>query len=414
MDLYEYQARELLQENNVPVPEGIFASTVDEAVEAARSIGYPCVIKAQVRIGHRGQAGGVKIVHDEEEARFMAQHILGMTIHGHKVRGLLIVKAASILHEYYVSISVDRSSRDYDVLATAAGGTEVEEIAREHPEHVKRLHINPLDNFDFEAAQKMAQEIGFHHADNDQAAQVLLDMWHTFIENDATLVEINPLAKIGHPEDESSKRLIALDAKISLDSNAAFRHDNWHRFDTTFEQDPLEARAAQYDLHYVHLDGEVGVIGNGAGLVMSSIDAVADAGARYEQPIKPANFLDIGGGASAQIMAESLSIVMSDSKVQSVFVNVYGGITSCKLVAQGILQAVTQLEESGEQVKDIVIRFDGNEGAEGLEILHQAAHPRIHVAHTMIEAAENAVRKAADALHITAVESADSANSEEA
>ncbi|WP_418968601.1 ADP-forming succinate--CoA ligase subunit beta [Alloscardovia omnicolens] len=400
MDLYEYQARELLAENNVPIPDGIFASTVEEALDAANSIGYPCVLKAQVRIGHRGQAGGVKIVHDEEEARFMSEHILGMTIHGHKVRGLLVVKAASILHEYYVSISVDRSSRDYDVLATAAGGTEVEEIAREHPEFVKRLHINPLENFDFEAAQKMAQEIGFHHADNDQAAQVLLDMWHTFIENDATLVEINPLAKIGKPEDESTKRLIALDAKISLDSNAAYRHDNWQRFDTHFDQDSLEARASEHDLHYVRLNGEVGVIGNGAGLVMSSIDAVADAGENYLTPIKPANFLDIGGGASAEIMAESLSIVMSDPKVQSVFVNVYGGITSCKLVAQGILQAVDHLKNSVQEITDIVIRFDGYEASEGLKILNQASHPRIHVARTMIEAAQNAVARAADVLGI--------------
>ncbi|WP_018143674.1 ADP-forming succinate--CoA ligase subunit beta [Alloscardovia criceti] len=400
MDLFEYQARELLEENNVPIPHGLFATTVEEAVEKAKEIGFPCVLKAQVRIGHRGQAGGVKIVHDEDEARFMSEHILGMTIHGHKVRGLLVVEAASILHEYYVSISVDRSSRDYDVLATAAGGTEVEEIAREHPEFVKRLHINPLEDFDFAAAQDMAREIGFHHADNDQAAQVLLEMWHVFQDSDATLVEINPLAKIGQPEDESSKHLIALDAKISLDGNAAFRHDNWSRFHTTFDQDSLETRAAEHDLHYVHLGGNVGVIGNGAGLVMSSIDAVADAGVAYTTPLKPANFLDIGGGASADVMAESLSIVLADAQVESVFVNVYGGITSCKLVAEGILAAAKQLESDHTEIKDIVVRFDGNEAAEGLALLHEAAHPRIHVAQTMQEAAQTAVRIAAQTLGI--------------
>ncbi|MFC0266015.1 ADP-forming succinate--CoA ligase subunit beta [Alloscardovia macacae] len=400
MDLYEYQARELLAENNVPIPEGIFAATADEAVEAADRIGYPCVLKAQVRIGHRGQAGGVKIVHDAEEARYMSEHILGMTIHSHKVRGLLVVEAASILHEYYVSISVDRSSRDYDVLATAAGGTEVEEIAREHPEFVKRLHIGPLDNFDFSAARKMAQNIGFHHADNDQAARILLDMWHVFQNTDATLVEINPLAKVGNPDDESTKHLVALDAKISLDSNAAFRHDNWSRFDTHFEQDQLESRAQEHGLHYVHLDGQVGVIGNGAGLVMSSIDAVADAGSLYDTPLKPANFLDIGGGASAELMAESLSVVMSDPQVESVFVNVYGGITSCRLVAEGILEAVHSLESANESVKDIVIRFDGYEAEEGLALISRAGHPRIHVARTMQETADKAVAIAAENLHI--------------
>ncbi|TCD54781.1 ADP-forming succinate--CoA ligase subunit beta [Alloscardovia theropitheci] len=399
MDLYEYQARELLQEKDVPIPEGIFASTVEEAVQAANTIGYPCVLKAQVRIGHRGQAGGVKIVHDEDEARFMSEHILGMTIHGHKVRGLLVVEAASILHEYYVSISVDRSSRDYDVLATAAGGTEVEEIAKEHPEFVKRLHINPLDDFDINAAEKMAQEIGFHHADTSQAAHILLEMWKVFIENDATLVEINPLAKVGIPDDEASKHLMALDAKISLDSNAAFRHDGWSRFATSYGHDELEAQAAQLGLHYVHLDGNVGVIGNGAGLVMSSIDAVADAGQDFDPKIKPANFLDIGGGASAQLMAQSLDIVMSDPQVKSVFINVYGGITSCKQVAQGIIEAVDKLIQNGTTLCDIVVRFDGNEATEGLTILDNAHHDNIHVAQTMDSAAEEAVNIAARILN---------------
>ena len=230
MDLYEYQARQLLEEQDIPTPDAIFAQNSHEVAEAADKIGYPCVIKAQVKIGHRGQAGGVKIAHNRDEAILESESILPMTIHGHKVSGVLVAEAKNILHEYYVSISVDRTSRDFDVLATANGGTEVEEIAKEHPESVKRLHINALGDFDMEAAKRMAGQIGCYHADLDQAANILLRMWQCFKDNDATLVEINPLAKIGDPDDEASKSLCALDAKISLDGNAAFRHDGWARF----------------------------------------------------------------------------------------------------------------------------------------------------------------------------------------
>ena len=227
MDLYEYQARELLEEQGIATPKAVFAQNSHEVAQAAEGIGYPCVVKAQVKIGHRGQAGGVRLAKTRDEAILASEDILPMTIHKHKVSGVLVAEAKNILHEYYVSISVDRSSRDFDVLATANGGTEVEEIAREHPESVKRLHIDALEDFDIEAATKMAESIGFYHADVDQAAQILLKMWRCFKENDATLVEINPLAKIGDPDDESSKTLCALDAKISLDDNAAFRHDGW-------------------------------------------------------------------------------------------------------------------------------------------------------------------------------------------
>ena len=309
MDLYEYQARELLEEQHIPTPRAVFAQNSHEVAEAADAIGYPCVIKAQVKIGHRGQAGGVKIAHNRDEAILLSESILPMTIHGHKVNGVLVAEAKNILHEYYVSISVDRTSRDFDVLATANGGTEVEEIAKEHPESVKRLHINALGDFDMEAAKRMAGQIGFYHADLDQAANILLRMWQCFKDNDATLVEINPLAKIGDPDDEASKSLCALDAKISLDGNAAFRHDGWARFDDPMQADPFEAAAAEHGLHYVHLDGQVGVIGNGAGLVMSSLDAVWDAGKEQGTNVTPANFLDIGGGASAAVMSDSLSIV---------------------------------------------------------------------------------------------------------
>ena len=299
MDLYEYQARQLLEEQDIPTPDAIFAQNSHEVAEAADKIGYPCVIKAQVKIGHRGQAGGVKIAHNRDEAILESESILPMTIHGHKVSGVLVAEAKNILHEYYVSISVDRTSRDFDVLATANGGTEVEEIAKEHPEAVKRLHIDALGDFDLAAATEMAQSIGFYHADVDQAAQILLKMWRCFKDNDATLVEINPLAKIGDPDDESTKQLSALDAKISLDDNASFRHDGWARFVDPIVPDPFEQRAREHGLHYVHLHGEVGVIGNGAGLVMSSLDAVSGAGEEQGTNIKPANFLDIGGGASA-------------------------------------------------------------------------------------------------------------------
>ncbi len=393
MDLYEYQARQLLEEQGIPTPKGIYAQNSHEVAEAAEKLGYPNVVKAQVKIGHRGQAGGVKLAKTRDEAILASEEILPMTIHNHKVNGVLVAEGKNILHEYYVSISVDRSSRDFDVLATANGGTEVEEIAKEHPESVKRLHIEALDDFDMEAARKMAESIGFYHADVDQAADILLKMWRCFKENDATLVEINPLAKIGDPDDESSKMLCALDAKISLDDNAAFRHDGWKRFDDPMANDELERRAKEHGLHYVHLHGQVGVIGNGAGLVMSSLDAVSGAGEDLGANVKPANFLDIGGGASAEVMAASLGIVLGDPQVESVFINVYGGITSCEQVAQGILEAL----ESLPSVKPIIVRFDGNAAAEGLSILGASNNPNIHVASTMEEAAYEAARIASSA-----------------
>lgn len=391
MDLYEYQARQLLEEQGIATPNGIFARDVDEVAQAADTIGYPCVIKAQVKIGHRGQAGGVKIAHTREEAVAAANAIFPMAIHGHKVRGVLVAEAKNVIHEYYVSISVDRTSRDFDVLATANGGTEVEEIAKAHPESVKRLHINALDTFDLDAATEMAKNIGFYHADVDQAARILLNMWQCFKANDATLVEINPLAKIGDPDDESSKSLCALDAKISLDDNAAFRHDGWKRFAGASQLDPYEQRAKELGLHYVHLQGQVGVIGNGAGLVMSSLDAVSGAGEEQGTGIKPANFLDIGGGASSEVMRNSLEIVLSDPQVKSVFVNVYGGITSCEQVAAGILGALQAIET----VKPIVVRFDGNAAQEGLRMLSDANDPHLHVFDTMEEAAQQAAHIAA-------------------
>lgn len=393
MDLYEYQARQLLSEQGIPTPKGIYAQNSHEVAEAAEKLGYPNVVKAQVKIGHRGQAGGVKLAKTRDEAILASEEILPMTIHNHKVNGVLVAEGKNILHEYYVSISVDRSSRDFDVLATANGGTEVEEIAKEHPESVKRLHIEALDDFDMEAARKMAESIGFYHADVDQAADILLKMWRCFKENDATLVEINPLAKIGDPDDESSKMLCALDAKISLDDNAAFRHDGWKRFDDPMANDELERRAKEHGLHYVHLHGQVGVIGNGAGLVMSSLDAVSGAGEDLGSNVKPANFLDIGGGASAEVMAASLGIVLSDPQVESAFINIYGGITSCEQVAQGILEAL----ESLPSVKPIIVRFDGNAAAEGLSILGASNNPNIHVASTMEEAAYEAARIASSA-----------------
>ena len=393
MDLYEYQARQLLEEQGIPTPKGIYAQNSHEVAEAAEKLGYPNVVKAQVKIGHRGQAGGVKLANTRDEAILASEESLPMTIHTHKVNGVLVAEGKNILHEYYVSISVDRSSRDFDVLATANGGTEVEEIAKEHPESVKRLHIEALDDFDMEAARKMAESIGFYHADVDQAADILLKMWRCFKENDATLVEINPLAKIGDPDDESSKMLCALDAKISLDDNAAFRHDGWKRFDDPMANDELERRAKEHGLHYVHLHGQVGVIGNGAGLVMSSLDAVSGAGEDLGANVKPANFLDIGGGASAEVMAASLGIVLGDPQVESVFINVYGGITSCEQVAQGILEAL----ESLPSVKPIIVRFDGNAAAEGLSILGASNNPNIHVASTMEEAAYEAARIASSA-----------------
>lgn len=393
MDLYEYQARQLLEEQGIPTPKGIYAQNSHEVAEAAEKLGYPNVVKAQAQNRSSWSSGWRQACKTRDEAILASEEILPMTIHNHKVNGVLVAEGKNILHEYYVSISVDRSSRDFDVLATANGGTEVEEIAKEHPESVKRLHIEALDDFDMEAARKMAESIGFYHADVDQAADILLKMWRCFKENDATLVEINPLAKIGDPDDESSKMLCALDAKISLDDNAAFRHDGWKRFDDPMANDELERRAKEHGLHYVHLHGQVGVIGNGAGLVMSSLDAVSGAGEDLGSNVKPANFLDIGGGASAEVMAASLGIVLSDPQVESAFINVYGGITSCEQVAQGILEAL----ESLPSVKPIVVRFDGNAAAEGLSILGASNNPNIHVASTMEEAAYEAARIASSA-----------------
>lgn len=393
MDLYEHQARELLEEQGIDTPRAIFVQDVRDVAKAAETIGCPVVVKAQVKIGHRGQVGGVELARTPQEAVEAAERILPMTIHGHKVRGVLVAEAKNILHEYYVSISVDRGSRDYDVLATANGGTEVERIAQEHPESVKRLHISALEDFDLDAATAMAESIGFYHADVDQAAQILLRMWECFRENDATLVEINPLAKIGDPDDEASKKLCALDAKISLDGNAAFRHGGWERFADPTASDPLERRASEHGLHYVHLKGQVGVIGNGAGLVMSSLDAVSFAGQDQGTGVQPANFLDIGGGASAEVMCRSLEIVLDDPQVESVFINVYGGITSCEQVALGILEAMEELDVD----KPLIVRFDGNAAREGLAILRRADRGNIHVAETMEHAAAQAARLAAQA-----------------
>lgn len=392
MDLYEYQARELLEEQGIPTPKAVYAQNSHEAAKAADLIGYPCMVKAQVKIGHRGQAGGVRKAQDRDAVVEETEDILPRTIHGHKVSGVLVAEAKNVLHEYYVSISVDRSSRDFDVLATANGGTEVEQIAKEHPEAVKRLHIEALDDFGPEDARAMAEAIGFYHADVDQAADILLRMWRCFRDNDATLVEINPLAKIGDPDDEASKSLCALDAKISLDDNASWRHDGWTRFADAEAADPLEQRAREHGLHYVRLDGQVGVIGNGAGLVMSSLDAVSGAGQEQGTGVRPANFLDIGGGASASVMADSLGLVLSDPNVRSVFVNVYGGITSCEQVAEGILDA----ERTIGAGKPIVVRFDGNAAEQGLARLASAQEPNIHVAATMEDAAQEAARLAAD------------------
>lgn len=388
MDLYEHEAKQLLDEAGIPTPRAIYAQNSHDVALAVEEIGLPCVIKAQVKIGHRGQAGGVKLVHTRDEAILASEQLLPMTIHGHKVSGVLVAEAKNILHEYYISIAIDRNSRDFDVLATANGGTEVEEIAREHPEAVKRLHISPLEDFNIDAARAMAQQIGFYHADEEQAAQILLKMWQVFKDNDATLVEINPLAKIGDPDDDATKSLCALDAKITLDDNAAYRHDGWQQFADPYAANELETRAKQLGLHYVKLAGEVGIIGNGAGLVMSSLDAVDGAAKQQGSDIKPANFLDIGGGASAQVMKQSMEIVLSDPKVRVVFINVYGGITSCKEVATGILQSLDEIAA----IRPIVVRFDGNAAAEGLSILQSANNPQINVANTMEEAAQCAVR----------------------
>ena len=384
MDLFEYQARDLFESHQIPVLAGAVATTADQAYSAAEKIGGKVVVKAQVKVGGRGKAGGVKLAENAADAKEKAGAILGMDIKGHIVKKVMIAQAAPIESEYYLAILLDRANRNFLVMASVAGGMEIEEVAHKTPEKLARVGIDPNKGIDKAQALEIAKSGQFPADVLDQVGDVLVKLWQAFIKEDATLMEINPLVKT------TDGKVIALDGKVTLDDNAIFRHPEHEALVDHDATNPLEKLAKEKDLYYVKLDGQVGIIGNGAGLVMSTLDVVAYAGEKYG--VKPANFLDIGGGASAEVMANGLSIILGDSDVKSVFVNVFGGITACDAVANGIVQALEIL--GSKATKPIVVRLDGNNVELGRKILSEANHPLIQQIETMDGAAAKAAELA--------------------
>ena len=384
MDLFEYQARDLFEAHQIPVLAGAVAATPEAAEAAAAKMGGKVVVKAQVKIGGRGKAGGVKLAENAADAKEKAKAILGMDIKGHTVHQVMIAQAAPIAAEYYMAILLDRANRNFLVMASVAGGMEIEEVAHKTPEKLARVGIDPNIGIDKAKALEIAKSGQFPADVQDQVVDVLIKLWAAFVAEDATLMEINPLVKT------EDGKVVALDGKVTLDDNAGFRHPNHEALVDHASTNPLEALAKEKDLNYVKLDGEVGIIGNGAGLVMSTLDVVAYAGEKYG--VKPANFLDIGGGASAEVMANGLSIILGDPDVRSVFVNVFGGITACDAVANGIVQALEIL--GSKATKPIVVRLDGNNVMEGRKILNDAAHPLVQQLDTMDGAAAKAAELA--------------------
>jgi succinyl-CoA synthetase beta subunit len=386
VDLFEYQARDLFESHQIPVLAGAVATTADEAFAAAEKIGGKVVVKAQVKVGGRGKAGGVKLAENSTDAKEKAKAILGMDIKGHTVNKVMIAQAAPIDSEYYLAILLDRANRNFLVMASVAGGMEIEEVAHKTPEKLAKVGINPNNGIDKAKALEIAKGGMFPTDVLDQVADVLVKLWQAFVKEDATLMEINPLVKT------SDGKIIALDGKVTLDDNSSFRHPDHEALVDHASTNPLEKLAKEKDLNYVKLDGQVGIIGNGAGLVMSTLDVVAYAGEKYG--VKPANFLDIGGGASAEVMANGLSIILGDKDVKSVFVNVFGGITACDAVANGIVQALNML--GNQATKPIVVRLDGNNVELGRKILNYANHPLVQQLETMDGAAAKAAELAAN------------------
>lgn len=385
MDLYEYQARDLFEAHGVPVLAGIVAQTPDEAKAAAEKIGGVTVVKAQVKVGGRGKAGGVKVAKTADEAYEHAKAILGMDIKGHTVHRVMIAQGADIAEEYYFSVLLDRANRTYLAMCSVEGGMEIEQLAEERPEALAKVPVSALTGIDAETAQKIVTEAGFPEELRADVAEVIQKLWEVFEKEDATLVEVNPLVKTG------DGKILALDGKVSLDDNAQFRHEDHAALVDERTEDPLEAKAKANGLNYVKLDGQVGVIGNGAGLVMSTLDVVAYAGEQHGG-VKPANFLDIGGGANAEVMANGLDVILGDEQVKSVFVNVFGGITACDAVANGIVKALEILGDTA--TKPLVVRLDGNAVEEGRRILQEANHPLVTLAATMDEGADKAAELA--------------------
>ena len=389
MDLFEYQARDLFAKHGVPVLSAKIADTPEEAEAVAAELGGRVVVKAQVKTGGRGKAGGVKLADDPADARAKAEQILGLDIKGHVVRRLMLAQTADIVSEYYVSFLLDRSNRTFLAMASVEGGMEIEEIAVTKPEALAKVPVDATIGVTPEKAAEIVAAANFPAEVADQVADVLVRLWDVFVKEDALLVEVNPLVKTPAGE------IIALDGKVSLDENAGFRQADHAALEDKAAANPLEAAAKEKHLNYVKLEGEVGIIGNGAGLVMSTLDVVAYAGENHGG-VKPANFLDIGGGASAEVMANGLEIILGDTDVKSVFVNVFGGITACDAVANGIVQAFALLDSRGESVtKPLVVRLDGNNAELGRKILTDAALPGLEQVDTMDGAAARAAELAA-------------------
>ncbi len=374
VDLYEYQARDLFEKHGVPVLGGVVAEDPATAKAGAEQLGTPVVVvKAQVKTGGRGKAGGVKVAKSPEEAEQKASEILGMDIKGHTVHRVMVAAGADIAEEYYFSLLLDRANRNYLAMCSVEGGMEIEQLAVERPEALARVAVDPNVGIDAAKAKEIVEAAKFDAETGAKVAPVLEKLWDVYREEDATLVEVNPLVKTGAGD------IVALDGKITLDDNAVFRQEGHADLVDVASEDPLETKAKALDLNYVKLDGEVGIIGNGAGLVMSTLDVVAYAGESHG--VKPANFLDIGGGASAEVMANGLDVILGDEQVSAVFVNVFGGITACDAVANGIVGALKKLGDTA--TKPLVVRLDGNNVEEGRRILADFAHPLVTQADTM-------------------------------
>ncbi|MFP7762119.1 ADP-forming succinate--CoA ligase subunit beta [Marisediminicola sp. LYQ134] len=385
MDLFEYQARDVFESYGVPVLAGIIADSPEEVRAAAEKLGGTVVVKAQVKIGGRGKAGGVKVAHTPDDAAEVSKAIFGLDIKGHVVKRVMVAAGADITQEFYFSVLLDRANRSFLSLASYEGGVEIEILAVERPEALARIEVDPSAGIDLDTATEIAVAAKFPEELVPKIAPVIVKLYDVFVGEDATLVEVNPLVLTGAGD------IVALDGKVTLDENAEFRHENHAALVDTDAEDPLEAKAKASNLNYVKLDGEVGIIGNGAGLVMSTLDVVSYAGEKHGN-VKPANFLDIGGGASAEVMAAGLDVILGDPQVKSVFVNVFGGITACDAVANGIVGALATLGDSA--TKPLVVRLDGNNVVEGRRILADAAHPLVTVVDTMDEAADKAAELA--------------------
>ena len=375
----------MFESYGVPVLPGIVADTPEEVRAAAEKLGGTVVVKAQVKAGGRGKAGGVKVAHNPADAEEAARAIFGLDIKGHIVRRVMVAAGARIAQEFYFSVLLDRANRSYLSLASVEGGMEIEILAVEKPEALARIEIDPVAGIDLAKAKEIAAAGGFPEDLIEKVAPVIERLWWVYRDEDATLVEVNPLVLTETGE------VIALDGKVTLDENAEFRHENHAALAEAGDIDPLEAKAKASNLNYVKLDGQVGIIGNGAGLVLSTLDVVSYAGEKHGG-VKPANFLDIGGGASAEVMAAGLDVILGDPQVKSVFVNVFGGITACDAVANGIVGALAKLGDAA--TKPLVVRLDGNNVDEGRAILAEAAHPLVTVVDTMDSAADKAAELA--------------------